>query len=225
MKKVLKKLFKRLKKRLSSNLLPVVIYFGTRVLYATMRVTFRGMEIPVSFHQKNRGVILAFWHSMILMATSFPYRGNGAHVLVSRHGDGELIGRVIKHCGFFLVRGSSSKGGKEALHELVTLIRGNRDVAITPDGPRGPAEEVKPGIAQLARLTGAPVIPLAFSGSRLKILRTWDRFRIPWPFSRVVYVCGEPLYYQEGEEFEDFRKRIETALREITAQADAYFRS
>ena len=167
---------------------------------------------------------MAFWHSMILMS-SFPYRGNGIHVLVSRHGDGELIGRVIQHFGFFLVRGSSSKGGKEALHELVTLIRRNRDVAITPDGPRGPAEEVKPGIAQLARLTGAPVLPAAFSGSRLKILGTWDRFRIPWPFSRIVYVFGDPLYYREGEEFEHFRKRIETALREVTAQADAYYRS
>lgn len=224
MKKVMKRLFKKLKKRLPSSILTKIIYLAMRVLYATLRVEFRGMEIPVSFHQQNRGVILTFWHSMILMA-SFPYRGNGIHVLVSSHGDGELIGRVIKQFGFFLVRGSSSKGGKEALHELVSLIRRNRDVAITPDGPRGPAEEVKPGIAQLARLTGAPVIPAAFSGPRLKILRTWDRFRIPWPFSRIVYVCGEPLYYQEGEEFEHFRQRIETALREVTAQADACYRT
>ncbi|MBA4372415.1 MAG: hypothetical protein C0402_06090 [Thermodesulfovibrio sp.] len=224
MNKLLKKLFKRLKKSLSSAFLSRVIYLGLRVLYATMRVTFRGIDIPISFHQQNKGVILAFWHGMILMA-GFAYRGREVHALVSRHGDGELIGRVMQQFGFFLVRGSSSKGGKEALHELVTLIRRERDVAITPDGPRGPAEEVKPGIAQLARLTGAPVIPAAYSGSRLKILGTWDRFRIPWPFSRIVYVFGEPLYYQEGEEFEHFRNRIETALREVTVQADACYRS
>jgi lysophospholipid acyltransferase (LPLAT)-like uncharacterized protein len=166
---------------------------------------------------------MTFWHSMILMA-SFPYRGNGIHVLVSRHGDGELIGRVIQKFGFFLVRGSSSKGGDQAMKELVTLARQNRDIGITPDGPRGPAEQVKPGVAQLARLTGVPVIPGAFSGSRLRILNTWDRFRIPYPFSEIVYIIGDPLYYQEGEDLEDFRLRIEGSLKEVTARADDYFR-
>jgi hypothetical protein len=166
---------------------------------------------------------MTFWHSMILMA-SFPYRGKGIHVLVSRHGDGELIGRVIQQFGFFLVRGSSSKGGEQAMKELVTLLKQNRDIGITPDGPRGPAERVKPGVAQLARLTGSPVIPGAFSASRIKILNTWDRFRIPYPFSRIVYVIGEPLFYQEGEDLEDFGLRIEKALKEVTARADGYFK-
>lgn len=224
MKKTIKQLFKKLKNRLPNSLLPDLIYAGMRVLYASLRVEVHGGEIPLAFHQKKKGVILTFWHSMILMA-SFPYRGSGIHVLVSRHGDGELIGRVVQRFGFFLVRGSSSRGGKEALQEMVTLMRQNRDVGITPDGPRGPAEEVKPGIAQLARLTGAPVIPAAFSGSRMKILATWDRFRIPCPFSKIVYVIDDPLYYQEGEDLEAFRKRIETSLREVTARADNWYRS
>ena len=188
-----------------------------------MRVQIVDAGIPASFHRANRGVIIGFWHSMILMA-SFAYRGSGAHVLVSRHGDGELIGQVMQRLGFSLVRGSSSKGGSAALRELVTLVRQNRDVGITPDGPRGPAERVKPGVAQLARLTGAPVLPMAFSGSRLRVLNTWDRFRIPWPFSKIVFVFGAPVCYRDGEDPEEFRKRIEEAIRDVTKRADDYFR-
>lgn len=222
MKKLLKRLFKKLKKRLAGTIFPGAAYLLIRGLYSTMRVSSVGSDIPVRFHNNNQGVIFAFWHSMILM-TRFVYRGNGIHALVSRHGDGELLGRTLQQFGVFLVRGSSSKGGDEALRELVSLVRRNRDIAITPDGPRGPAGEVKPGIAQLARLTGAPVIPVAFSGSRLWILKTWDRFRIPCPFSALTYIFGEPLYLREGEDLEDFRKRIEKALRDVTAEADACY--
>ncbi len=96
---------------------------------------------------------------------------------------------------------------------------------MTPDGPRGPAEIVKPGAAQLARLTGNPVIPLAFSCSRGKRFDSWDRFLVPYPFSQGVIVWGEPLYYTKEEEPEAFRLRIEQALKETTARADKYFSS
>ncbi|TAN38151.1 MAG: DUF374 domain-containing protein [Nitrospirae bacterium] len=223
MKKNAKKILKKLKKRLAKNILPVVIYCFMRVLYSSLRVSIVGREIPDPFHNSDRGVVFAFWHSMLLAMAGAPYGGRSMHVLVSRHGDGELIGEVMRLFGFSLVRGSSSKGGGEALKELVTLIQKSRDISITPDGPRGPAEEAKPGIAQLARLTGAPVIPVAYSGSRLTILKTWDRFRIPCPFSKIHFVVSEPLFCQEGEDVEAFRLRIETALREVTARADAFF--
>jgi len=223
MKKTRKKILKKLKNKLSANILPHAIYALMRTLYATLRVRYEGIEVIESFYRKDRGFIAAFWHSMIIMA-SYPYRGKGIHVLVSQHGDGELIGRVIRKFGFHLVRGSSTRGGKQALQELVKLVNQNRDVAITPDGPRGPAEEVKPGVAQLARLTGAPVVVGAFSASRLFVLNTWDRFRIPVPFSSVRFVIGEPIYYREGEDLEDFRKRIELSMKSVTERADAYFR-
>ena len=148
------------------------------------------------------------------------YMGKNMNVLISSHGDGELIANVMKKFGFHLVRGSSSKGGTEAIRELVRLGRKNSDMAITPDGPRGPAEVVKSGVAHVARITGRPILPLSFSSSRCRRFNSWDRFLLPYPFSRGVFVWGEPLFYRKGEELEIFRRRIEEALHGTTLRAD-----
>jgi len=220
----MKNLLRPLKKRLSGRFLPRLIYVAMRTIYASMRVQIVGADIPRLFHDRGEGVINVFWHGRLLM-TQFAYEGRGLHVLASNHGDGEMIGNVARCFGFHLVRGSSSKRGAGALMELVRLARKNCDLAVTPDGPRGPAEVVKPGVAQVARITGRPVIPSAFSSSKAKQFNSWDRFRLPYPFSRGVFVWGEPLYYREGEDMEEFRRRIEEALRETTAKADGFFRS
>ena len=220
----MKKYFKAHKKRLADGFLRNLIYTTLRVLYATMRMRTVGGNIPQAFHDRGEGTICVFWHGRLLL-TPFAYTGKGLHVLVSSHGDGEIIGNVVKSFGYGLVRGSSSKRGREAFREMVQLARDNRDLGITPDGPRGPAEVVKLGVAQLACLTGKPVIPIAFSCSRGKRFTTWDRFLLPYPFSRAVIVWGEPLYCSDGEDTEAFRLRIERALRETTARADGYFRS
>lgn len=220
----MKSLLKEIKNRLAGGFLPKLIYAVIRVLYATMRVQVLGDEIPRSFQSKGEGVINVFWHSRLLMIP-FVYTGDGVYVLISSHGDGEIIANAMKKFGFFQVRGSSSKGGSEALTEMVRLARKNRDLAITPDGPRGPAEIVKPGAAQVARISGRPVIPLAYSVSRGKRFNSWDRFLLPYPFSRCVFVWGEPLYYRKGEDMEVFRLRIEEALKTTTQRADEYVSS
>jgi lysophospholipid acyltransferase (LPLAT)-like uncharacterized protein len=219
MKKKIKKILRRVKNRQATRLLPVLIYLAIRFLHATMRIRIIGAEVPQAFHLRGEGIIIAFWHSRLLMAP-FAYKGRGAHALVSSHGDGEIIANVLKCFQIKLVRGSSSKKGAKALIELVRLARKNCDLAIIPDGPRGPAETVKPGVAQLARLTGRPVVPLAFSSSKCKRFRSWDRLLLPYPFSRGVLIWGEPLFFREGEELEAFRLRIEQAIRETTLRAD-----
>jgi lysophospholipid acyltransferase (LPLAT)-like uncharacterized protein len=219
----MKKILKSLKTRLPANFLPFLFYLAIRGLYATIRVRVVGAEIPEAFYRRGEGLIFAFWHGRMILS-HFAYRGAGAHVLVSTHGDGELIARVMQYFGIRLVRGSSTKGGKEALEEMLHLARQNRDLVITPDGPRGPVHRVKPGVAQLARRSGLAVMPYAFAVSRGKELRSWDRFLLPYPFSRAVHVCGEPIRYREGEDSEAFRLRIEQALIETTAKADGYFR-
>jgi len=212
-------LLKKLKKRLSSGFLPALIYLAAQTLYVTMRIRVFGGEIPRPFHDREEGVIVVFWHNRLLMAP-FAYMGKDMNVLISSHGDGELIANAMKRFDFHPVRGSSSKGGVEAMRELVRLGRKNSDMAITPDGPRGPAEVVKQGVAHVARVTGRPVLPLSFSSSRFRRFDSWDRFLLPYPFSRGVFVWGEPLYYRKGEELELFRRRIEHALRDTTLRAD-----
>jgi lysophospholipid acyltransferase (LPLAT)-like uncharacterized protein len=219
MKKKIKYILRRVKNRQATGLLPSLIYFAVRFLHATMRIRTVGAEIPQVFHLRDEGIIIAFWHSRLLMVP-FAYKGRCGYALVSGHGDGEIIANVLKSFQISLVRGSSSKKGTKALMELVRLARKNCDLAIIPDGPRGPAETVKAGVAQLARLTGRPVVPLAFSSSNCKRFRSWDRFLLPYPFSSCVFVWGEPLFYQGGEELEAFRLRIEHAIRETTFRAD-----
>jgi len=210
------------KKRWGAGMLGTAIYWVIRALRATLRLRIVGGELPQACHDRNEGLIGVFWHSRLIMPV-FAYRGKGFNVLISSHGDGEIIGTVMRKFGHKLVRGSSSKGGREAFKELVRLARENCDIGITPDGPRGPAEVVKPGVATLACLTKMPVIPMAYACSRAWRLSSWDRFMIPCPFSRVVFVWGEPLRPAEGEETESFRQRVETALKDVTARADGYF--
>jgi len=219
MKPKIKDILRRVKNRQAARLLPSLIYLAIRILYATMRIRIISAEVPQAFHLRGEGTIIVFWHSRLLMS-HFAYKGRGAHALVSSHEDGEIIANVFKLFNIKLVRGSSSRKGTKALIQLVRLARNNCDLGITPDGPRGPAETVKPGVAQLARMTGRPVVPLAFSCSKCKRFRSWDRFLLPYPFSSGVFIWGEPLYYQAGEELEAFRLRIEHALRETTLRAD-----
>lgn len=220
----MKDLLRTLKNRLAGNLLPRLIYLVVRALYATMRVRTIGGDIPQALHDRGVGVINVFWHARLLMIP-FAYTGKQVHALISSHGDGEVIANVMKGFGFSVVRGSSSKGGNKAFREMVHLAKDNHDLAVTPDGPRGPAEVVKLGVASLARMSGRPVVPLAFASSKVKRFASWDRFMLPYPFSRGVIVWGEPLFWQEGEDPETFRQRIEDALRETTARADGYFLS
>ncbi len=160
-----------------------------------------------------------------MLMIPFLYTGKWLHILISSHRDGEIMARVLERFGFRLVRGSSGKGGRGALLEMIHLLKQNRDLGIATDGPRGPAEVMKPGVAQLARLSGKAVIPIAFAASRATRMKSWDRFLIPHPFSRGVFIVGQPLYYQQGEEQEQFLLRAEAALHQVTARADGYFKT
>lgn len=213
---------KNLKNSFADGFLPNLVYLVIRALRATMRVRIVGGDIPQAFHDRGEGIINVFWHSRLLLLP-FAYTGEKIHVLISSHGDGKIIANVMKKFGFGVVHGSSSKEGKRAYREMMQLARADRDLAITPDGPRGPAEVVKAGAINLALRTGRPVIPLAYSASQAKRFASWDRFMLPYPFSRGVIIWGDPLSCREGEESEEFRQRIEEALRVVTAKADGYF--
>jgi lysophospholipid acyltransferase (LPLAT)-like uncharacterized protein len=167
-------------------------------------------------------LIWAFWHNRVF---SVPYiwrkyldERNGA-VLTSPSGDGEIIAQVMKNFGADAVRASSNKRAAAGLRELVTWIKGNNDIAVTPDGPRGPRYALQPGIIKVAQLTKVPVFPVHVRYSKCFRLKSWDGFMIPWPFSRVEVTFGE--YYKVErtrgeEEFEIERKKLEDLLRQTS---------
>lgn len=162
--------------------------------------------------------IYALWHCRMLPLI-YAYRGLGVAALVSHSRDGELISGVIERIGYVAARGSSSRGGQAGFNELVRYAERGRSLTITPDGPRGPREIVKPGLVRLASLTGLPVLPVASASRRPWVLRSWDGFRVPRPFARVWISYGEMVHVPAGLDeagVESWRRRLEESLQANT---------
>lgn len=130
------------------------------------------------------------WHGHLLVLAHH-HRGAGLATLISQSRDGEYIARVVQRWGYTVVRGSSSRGGSGALREMTRVLRSGQSFAVTPDGPRGPRRQLKPGALLAARLSGVAVIPTAAAATRAWWLGGWDRFLVPKPFARVRLVYGE----------------------------------
>lgn len=158
---------KSVKRWLGIHVLPPLGALVIRTLGRSLRLSLRGCELIDALHERGQGVIIAFWHGRQLMMP-LAYRGKEAHVLISRHQDGEIIDRVVKRFGLRSVRGSTTRGGMVAIRQLIRLAKAGRDLVVTPDGPRGPCEVVQPGIIYLAKITGFPIVPLAFACSKKK---------------------------------------------------------
>jgi lysophospholipid acyltransferase (LPLAT)-like uncharacterized protein len=204
---------------------PSAAFFLIKFLQWTMSIEELNGERIRGLWERGENVIGAFWHGRLLM-TPLVYGGRGLKILISRHRDGELISRTVRHFGMETVRGSSTRGGIVGIKGLVRALQKGYDVAIAPDGPRGPRCKVQPGVIQLAKLSGRPIFPFTFSATPRKVLHTWDRFIIPLPFSRGVFVWGEPIWIDRSEGEEEMKQKawlLERKLLEITELADRYF--
>ncbi len=175
-----------------------------------------------TLHPKNAFTI-ASWHQNCF-AGILSHAGQGIALLVSRSMDGEIVSRLAKSIGLTSIRGSSKKGGKEALAVLVdrTGEEGLRS-AITIDGPKGPIYEIKRGILSLSMETGAPILPLFAIGARYWTLsKSWDKFRIPKPFTKVSVLYGKPFIVDPVEfetNYEGLKARLANELRTLELQA------
>lgn len=191
-------------------------------LGATWRI--RRVDMAAQDARLDRGerCIFALWHSRLL-SLAYNHRRRSVAFLISRHRDGELIARIITRLGYLTARGSSTRGGEEGLREMLRCAEEGRMLGITPDGPRGPKERIKPGLVYLASRTGFPVLPIASAAAREWRLDSWDGFRIPRPFARVVVTYGAPIQVPasiDDPEMEVWRVRIEEGLRDVTAEVD-----
>jgi lysophospholipid acyltransferase (LPLAT)-like uncharacterized protein len=195
-----------------------------RLVRWTGRWRIEGEDIPESFCKAGKPFILSFWHGRLMM---MPYCWREAaltNVLTSSHRDGRLISRTVKHFNIDSVEGSTSKGGAQATRRLIKLLREGDIVGITPDGPRGPRMRVSEGIVALARLSGAPILPATYSASRRRIMGSWDRFVLALPFSRGVFLWGDPIEVPRDADaalLEAKRIEIENTMNALTDRADA----
>jgi lysophospholipid acyltransferase (LPLAT)-like uncharacterized protein len=197
-----------------------------RLLGPTLRLQIIGVAPLLPFWAAGRPVIYAVWHGRILMLPWLNARLRRRHgaraprVLASRSRDGELMARFAAAFGLEAVRGSSSQGGALALLALAAAVRRGEDVAVVPDGPRGPAGDLQAGVVTLATMTAAPVVPLAFAARPARRLGSWDRFVVPLPFARCAAVFGAAVALEAGADRDRARKTLQTALDEATAEAD-----
>lgn len=152
-------------RRLKLALLPALGYGGITLLGRTLRLRTLQADQIETFWGAGRNVIVAFWHGRQLMLP-LAYKGRGIAILISEHRDGELIARILRAFGLGGVRGSTTRGGARALRQLVRLGRAGTDLAVTPDGPRGPRCVAQAGVVELAKLTGLPIVPLTFAASK-----------------------------------------------------------
>ena len=162
-----------------------------RALASTWR--FRVVKPPEvgDLQRQGRRLIYALWHGELLPLL-WLHRGEGVAVVISEHRDGEIIARIAETLGYATIRGSSSRGSSRALIGLMRELENGRDVAVTPDGPRGPAHVFAPGAAIAAQRTGALILPTRAFASRAWRLKSWDRFLVPKPFARIDVVYGMP---------------------------------
>lgn len=207
------------------KLAPTLARLIIKSVYFTMRKTFVNFEGYRRFLADGGQMILAFWHGRLLMMP-YSYPGKGITILVSQSKDGELIARTVKGFGIESVRGSSTRGWFAGIKGLLKSVQDGRDVAITPDGPKGPKMKAQIGAVLIARSTGLPIFPMAFGAKKKKTFRSWDSFILPYPFTMGVFICGEPINVPEDagpEEMENYRRKLEDTLNELTAKADSFF--
>jgi lysophospholipid acyltransferase (LPLAT)-like uncharacterized protein len=188
-----------------------------RALALTWRVRYVNEAVVSDLRQREQPFIYVLWHGQLLPLL-WTHRNRAVAVIISEHRDGEIIARIADALGFRLVRGSTSRGAARALLSASRELESGRDLAITVDGPRGPAGVVAPGASIIAQRTGAPMVPTAAAANRAWRLRSWDRFMIPKPFTRITVAYGDPIRVAVGsprdaaDEVDGVRVAIDNAL-------------
>lgn len=181
--------------------------------------------VPVLAGQQAGSEIYCFWHQCVLPCTMY-FRNSGAVILISRSFDGELVTRVLRMFGFDAVRGSSSRGAREGLLGLTRVIESGRTAIFTADGPRGPIYRTKMGPIKLAQVTGAPIGAFHLEPERAWTMRSWDRFLVPKPFTRICVSWAQwthvPRKLSSGQ-FEEKREELNAALERARRRALLHF--
>jgi lysophospholipid acyltransferase (LPLAT)-like uncharacterized protein len=208
-------------KRLQVAAIAGLAYPLINALGHTLRWRVEGLHHFDTISASGRQPVMAFWHGRILPATYY-FRRRGIVVITSENFDGEWIARIIERFGYQTARGSTTRGGRKAMLQLVRDVKTGRPAGFTLDGPRGPARVAQPGAVWLAAATGNPLLPFHLEASSFWSVRSWDRTQIPKPFSTVALVVGEPIEVPRGttdDALEHARVDLERRLAALEARA------
>jgi len=200
-----------------------VIAFLLKIVFRLLCLTIRFRHVHLDLHDPDKvirtGVIIAVFHGEHFPSL-YAFRNRGMAVIASQSADGELLARIMHAFGYTTVRGSSSRGGARALIDLTRTLKAGTTIAIAVDGPRGPRHEVKPGVMLMAKMTGSPVLPIAASTSSYWQFKSWDRFRVPRPFSKAIVTVGTPFYVPVDATDEQMQRLCEQFKSELQTLQD-----
>lgn len=201
---------------------PYLAYLFSSFVKLTTSLTIVRGDIRARLRDADERFIYAFWHQQQAFFT-VSHRGDSCTVLISNSRDGEIISETIRLCcGVKAVRGSSSRGASAAVRSLMTALESGLDIGLTPDGPKGPAREIKSGIMFLAQKLGVPILPIASAQSNSFVFtKSWDRFTLPMPFGRMAVVYGQPITVEPGADLGLKAAELKSALDRITLEAEA----
>lgn len=193
----------------------------------SLRLRVLNFEQVLERARQGKGAVLVTWHGRSLIPANV-FQGRGFWAIISLSRDGEVQNHIFRRFGFRIIRGSTGRGGIRAALEAARRVAEGGILAFTPDGPRGPHRQVQPGALFIAQKAGCPIIPAGVAAYPRKLLPTWDRYMIPLPFARGVFIFGEPIevpHNLSDEQFEQLRQQVEQAINALEEQAEQMVRS
>ena len=200
------------------------LFFGINVLCKTLQISFVNKKVVDELARDEKNYVVAFWHGTMLLPW-YLYRNKKFTALISKSKDGDLLGKILKRWNYNVIRGSSSVGGDVALSIMVDYAKNNNSIAITPDGPRGPAFKLKAGAVITAKKSGLPLVLLGIGFKKKRLLKSWDSFQVPFFFTRAIAVFSDPIYVGDKLSYNDTSKIIESCelqLCKLQAEAEKF---
>jgi lysophospholipid acyltransferase (LPLAT)-like uncharacterized protein len=201
----------------------VLSWLGTtylKLVGATSRIIWVNRTIREDLEKTGEGFVYAFWHGRQAFL-AYLHAGDDIRPLISQSRDGELIARICQAFGMNPIRGSTSRGGTEALIEIKSAIESGNRVGFTPDGPKGPLYKVQPGVLYAAQKTGCSIVPVAYGSKKSWVFGSWDRFMVPKPFTKIAMVYGEPLTIGADDDLDKRAIDLKLAIDAVTREADS----
>lgn len=211
-----------LKQTWVQDIVAFLVALYVRLIHVTCLWEKVGFNVPAQYMKENKPFITCFWHArLLLLPYAWPGKKDTFYMLISAHKDGRIISKTVAPFGIRTVEGSTKKKGTEALLKMVRLSRMGKTLGITPDGPKGPCGAVSEGTVMAAYLAKADLIPVTYAVKRHKRLSSWDRFFLPFPFSKGVLMWGTPVPFpQSKKNFATCRRRLKKEMDAVCQKAD-----
>jgi lysophospholipid acyltransferase (LPLAT)-like uncharacterized protein len=197
---------------------------AVNILCKTLSIEKQNYAVLENLVKQNKNYVLAFWHGSMLVPW-FLHRNQNLVALISKSKDGNLLAKVLKRWNYTVVRGSSTEGGEVALGILVDYAKNECSIVITPDGPKGPRHKLKAGAVITAKKSGLPLILIGVGFKNKSELKSWDKFYIPHPFSKVKIIYSNPIFIDKDLSYEDTSlaiKNCEDKLNELHDKANIF---